>query len=91
MTHYLRVSEKTPREWSPGEPKTKEDPALLDFEHRLDKGLENAEQAFWAEIVRAFPEVTSGDMDPISVLKMSLFNEDLVLVWLFNNHTNENS
>jgi len=61
--------------------------------HRLDErgGIahgtvetvaDNAEQAFWAEVAKSFPEAKSGDLDPMAVTRFSKAAQEAVRAWV---------
>ncbi len=49
---------------------------------RLDKALEDADNAFWAVIAERFPEAKSGDYPPDLTHFRDHHNEEDVLWWL---------
>jgi hypothetical protein len=58
--------------------------ATVDYERR-DTAREAAENAFWAEIAKAYPEIKTGDFDPVQSGKFSDACEDAVCAWLHAN------
>ncbi len=49
---------------------------------RLDKALEDADNAFWAVIAERFPEAISGDYPPDLTMNRNEHNREDVLWWL---------
>jgi hypothetical protein len=56
------------------------------MKERISAARRNADLAFWAEIVKAFPEATGGDFPPDAAFKQDLANAEAVLDWLGWNH-----
>ncbi len=52
---------------------------------RLKKALEDADLAFWAAIGDSYPEITTGDLDPGSVIEFNQASEAVVKQWLYYN------
>lgn len=73
--------EKGPREWLPHEPQR-----LEELRRRIDKAVRSADQAFWKEIVKAFPEVKSGDFYPEAANEWNKAIAQAVHSWLQWNH-----
>jgi hypothetical protein len=57
-----------------------------DPDQRLTVALQAADDAFWAAIVAAYPEVRSGDLDPGSVVGFDKAQHDVVTAWLIANY-----
>jgi len=56
-------------------------------EERVKAAVEAADEVFWAEIVKHFPEVTSGGMTPAELFFWGNVMERAVKSWLeFNLH-----
>lgn len=53
---------------------------------RIKAAVENAELAFWAEIAKAFPEVTTGDFDPLDSFEITEAMTKAVTRWIGWNH-----
>ena len=43
---------------------------------------QEAELTFWAVVAKSYPEVTTGDYDPLETVKESLADEDRIRQWL---------
>jgi hypothetical protein len=52
----------------------------------IEQAVEKAQDAFWAEVARAFPEVTTGDFGPGETFAIQQAMEDAVSAWLAWNH-----
>lgn len=52
------------------------------------KALENAKLAFWAEVAKAFPDATSGDVDHGLVIEFELAAENAIDNWIEMNTSN---
>jgi hypothetical protein len=48
--------------------------------------LQRVEDALWAQVVVEFPEVKTGDMDAMEVVRLSAAIEHGVNCWLLDNH-----
>ena len=46
---------------------------------------EEASEAFWAVIVRHFPEAKSGDLSPERTVRQVMANVDAIAEWISNN------
>lgn len=57
-----------------------------EWKSALEKAVEEGEFAFWAEIVKHFPEATSGDFDPMLSMEMGINLERYLSHWLDFNH-----
>ena len=57
-----------------------------EWETRIDKAVQDGEFAFWAEIVKHFPEATSGDFDPMLSMDMGQRLQGYLSHWLDCNH-----
>lgn len=55
---------------------------------RIRVAVEKADLAFWAEIVKEFPEVKSGDFGPEETFAWRRAMEEALRTWLFWNHPN---
>ena len=49
---------------------------------RIRSAAFEAELVFWREVARQFPEVTSGDLDPLSSYQFELAIEKVISTWL---------
>lgn len=49
---------------------------------RIAKAMKKADQNFWAEIAKAFPEAQSGDFGPEETWRWEQAQEEAVLTWL---------
>ena len=45
----------------------------------------DAEQAFWKVIAEAYPEITTGDLDPVEAFALMLAMERAVNAWVYEN------
>lgn len=70
-----------PKDWSPGDSE-----AARELRKRIEKAIERADLAFWAEIAKSFPETTSGDFSPEQDIKWSRARDNAVYWWLDWNH-----
>lgn len=61
--------------------------SIKDIEARIEETVEGALQAFWAAVVEKFPEVTTGDYDPMLEGIMYAEAEEWVAGWLRMNAT----
>lgn len=61
-----------------------------DSEPKIDSAIEAAEQAFWGEIVKAYPEVKTGDV-PLSDAEFKFDMKRAVLEWLRLNKPTANA
>jgi len=53
---------------------------------KIKRAARDAENQFWAEIVRHFPEVTTGDLDPLTTHNFEQSCKEVVKAWLRSNH-----
>lgn len=53
--------------------------------HRIEDAIEKATEAFWAVIAEEFPEVKTGDVDPLYSMEWDRFVERHVKAWLRGN------
>jgi hypothetical protein len=58
---------------------------MEDGKKRMIDAVDDAEMAFWAEIVKHFPEIETGDLPPDIVIPLRIQNEDAVCHWLGGN------
>lgn len=61
---------------------------------KLDEGrLRNvaiaAEDAFWEEVVKQLPEIETGDLDPITCVRLSEMMKDAIKEWYATNYGNK--
>lgn len=56
------------------------------LDNRVEKVVEVAQEAFWREVVKQFPEVITGDLDPYSATLFTLACEDVIKNWYQNNN-----
>lgn len=70
---------KDPKDWSP----------RVISKKKISDATHDALQAFWAEIAKTFPQVPSGDLDPMTVVMFDEHAFDVVLQWLANNLPNK--
>lgn len=52
-----------------------------------DEAVEDAQKAFWESIAKAFPEITTGDLDPVTALKFDEECKAVVEKWLICNNS----
>lgn len=57
---------------------------------RLKTALDAAEQAFWAEFAKHYPEVKSGDLNPLTAFILQECMQNTVEQWLRTNHPDFN-
>ena len=56
-----------------------------EMEKRIEKAVDDAEDAFWEVIATNFPEAKTGDLDPFAHVNFVLQGEDVVKTWLAMN------
>lgn len=61
------------------------DEDTFDIETRLPSVIERATDAFFAEVARAYPEITTGDVDPLSAYRWDEFTTDHVRSFIRGN------
>lgn len=61
--------------------------ANVTLEERIKKAVNDADSAFWSEIVKHFPEVLTGDFAPDETIQFNNAQELAVKRWLKNNST----
>ena len=54
----------------------------IDVDKRFVDAVSNAEEAFWGEIAKAYPEIKSGDLGPEIVMQFKMMMESSVASWL---------
>lgn len=54
----------------------------INVDKRFEEAINNAEEAFWAEIAKAYPEIKSGDLGPDIVIPFKTMMEKAVAAWL---------
>ena len=52
---------------------------------KFERAVEAADEAFWAEIVRHYPEVQSGDLSPSDTFLWNNVSRRTVAAWVENN------
>jgi hypothetical protein len=57
-----------------------------EWEQAIEKAVQDGEFAFWKQIVKHFPEATSGDFDPILSMEMDQRLQGYLSHWLDWNH-----
>lgn len=57
-----------------------------EWDQAIEKAVQDGEFAFWAEIIKHFPEATSGDFDPILSMEMGMNLKGYLSHWLEWNH-----
>jgi hypothetical protein len=62
------------------------DPELLE---RVKMSVHDAQFYFWAEIIKHFPEITTGDIDPWDQMLFDRALEERVYQWYIDNHREE--
>ena len=58
-------------------------------DERIQTALRNGEDAFWAAVAKAFPEATSGDLDPGLAVGLTQTMERAIRAWVDYNITPE--
>tara|TARA_R110000824_G_scaffold30181_2_gene99569 strand:+ start:785 stop:1066 length:282 start_codon:yes stop_codon:yes gene_type:complete len=48
---------------------------------KVSEVIDDAERGFWAEVIKHFPQATTGDLDPSSVFVWSAANEQVIKDW----------
>jgi len=61
-------------------------PPTKDMSTRINNVFFKAEDAFWAEVAKAFPEVKHGDFSPEDTLAWEQMAKKAIATWLFWNH-----
>lgn len=56
---------------------------------RIQAATELAQQAFWAELVRHFPEITTGDFPPLALFAFNDACLSAVQTWVSYNSPDE--
>lgn len=74
-----------PKDWEPA-PLPLVDPRVKALRDRIRRAINEADTAFWAEIVKEFPEVKSGDFGPDDTFRWEGAAEAAVLSWLGYNY-----
>lgn len=74
----------SPKDWSP-KPGAFQDPNTVKLLHRIQKAIEKADLAYWAEIVKHFPEIHTGDFFPEDTFEWNRAMEKALLMWLLLN------
>ncbi len=69
------------KDWRPKESKTAE---LL--KKKIEAAIKQADDAFWAEIAKSFPEVKTGDLPAEISSKLGDAQDEAVYWWLMFNH-----
>lgn len=66
---------------------------MVDFspypEDRLEDALKLAQDAFWDVFASMFPEVETGDLDPLTTLTFDSITSSAARVWLLTNYPRE--
>ncbi len=61
----------------------------INVDERFMDAISNAKEAFWSEIVKAYPEIESGDLGPDVVIPLEKMMGDAVAAWLKANAPEE--
>lgn len=77
-----------PKDWQP-QPLSIDDTRVAALRSRIRTALQEADHAFWAEIVKHFPEVESGDFGPDDTFKWDNAMEEALMTWLGWNYPHE--
>ncbi len=56
---------------------------------RVAEAVEKAREAFWASIAASYPEIKTGDMDPLEDWEIETAMETAVKRWVHNNKPGE--
>ncbi len=59
---------------------------LQDIKNQVEEVAEKAQQAFWAEVAKNFPEISTGDMPIQAVFQFNQQCEEAVAIWVKSNH-----
>lgn len=62
------------------------DPLHKIDQKRIDDAIQNAEDAFWAQLVKDFPEVKTGDFPPCATMDFVDAVRTAARAWLLWNH-----
>lgn len=62
---------------------------MQSIEQRLQEAVRKANDAFWAEIATAYPEITTGDFGPGETHDFNTAQEQAVKTWLLLNTPSE--
>jgi hypothetical protein len=52
------------------------------IQQRIEQAMEKAQEAFWAEVVKVFPEAKSGDFDPVAAHDFDLYCRAAIKHWV---------
>lgn len=58
------------------------------YEHMISVISDRAEEAFWKAVAEQFPEIKTGDLDPMTSSKFSLSCHRVISEWLATNQDN---
>ena len=57
----------------------------MNEKEKLKQVLDDAEQAFWSEVAKGYPEITTGDFPPIALFEIQNAMEKAIRRWLMFN------
>ena len=57
---------------------------IINFE-QIDEAIEDAQLAFWASVVKSFPEITTGDFPPGDSMQFDFESTEAVRAWVSYN------
>lgn len=55
------------------------------MQERIATAVMAAEQEFWATIAKHFPEIKTGDLDPLTAANLSNSMNTATVIWLITN------
>jgi hypothetical protein len=72
---------------NPTEERNQPMPRRKTNEHKIDKNLlrsvvDDAEVAFWHAVAERFPQATSGDLCPLTVVRLTIMAEEAIAEWI---------
>ncbi|ANJ73101.1 MULTISPECIES: hypothetical protein [Burkholderiaceae] len=59
---------------------------IQDIKKQVEEVAEKAQQAFWDEVAKNFPEISTGDMPIQAVFQFNKECEEAVGIWVKSNH-----
>lgn len=59
---------------------------MIPGEEKVQEVVREAQEAFWAAVVKHFPECKTGDSEPLEALRFSMACEKAIKQWLTWNH-----
>ncbi|MBU9118404.1 hypothetical protein KTD15_06295 [Burkholderia multivorans] len=60
--------------------------SLEDIKKQVAEAAEKAQEVFWAEVAKSFPDIKTGDMPIQAVFQFNQACEQAVGIWVKSNH-----